>query len=304
MASVLLVEPPSIQRDEVVRRLTAAGHPVRAVEDGEEAYALWRAERQQLAIIEEATPRLSGISLATRLKHESALGYMPIILLTGRPEARIAALGVADDALVRPVDPLELVARVNALVRTRTLVDELRAARAESEARTYADVTTGLRNRVFLGERLHEEFKRAMRYNEPLSLVLIAVEGLREIVSDRGVATGDRQLQRVADTALGSLRQIDIVTRYGPTELAALLPETHVSGALVCAERLRGEIGALTIDQHRLSASIGIAFYPGKEITEAADLLKIAGRALERAREEGPGSICLFQHQGYLFQPR
>ena len=49
---------------------------------------------------------------------------------------------------------------------------------------------------------------------------------------------------------------------------------------------------------------MGIAFYPGKDVNDATDLLRMAARALERAREEGPGSICLYQHQGYLFQPK
>ena len=50
--------------------------------------------------------------------------------------------------------------------------------------------------------------------------------------------------------------------------------------------------------------SMGIAFYPGKDVNDATDLMRMAARALERARKEGPGSICLYQHQGYLFQPK
>lgn len=302
MAAILIVEPPSAARDELERLLRAAGHRVLVVGDGEQALETWRVERHELAIVDEAAALLNGAAVATRMKIESPLAFMPVVLVTARD--RIAALDVADDAVSRPFDPAEVAARVAALLRTRALVDELRLARAESEARTYADSTTGLRNRAFLGERIGEEFKRAVRYNEPLSLVLLAVERLRDIAVERGAGTSDRLLQAVAGAALRSLRQIDVVTRYGAAELAALLPNTHLAGALTCADRLRRETAAATVDEIRPLVSMGIAFYPGKDVSDATDLMRMAARALERAREEGAGSICLYQHQGYLFQPK
>jgi diguanylate cyclase (GGDEF)-like protein len=305
MAAILMVEPPSAARDELERALADAGHRVLVVSDGESALQTWRNERQELAILDEAAQRLNGLGVALRMKQESPSAFMPVVIVSGRDAvARAAALGVADDVVARPWDTRELVARCHALLRTRALVDELRLQRAESEAKTYADVTTGLRNRAFLGERIGEEFKRAVRYNEPLSMVLLAVEGMRAIIDKRGIGTGDRMLQLVANASLRSLRQIDVVTRYGAYELAALLPNTHLAGALTCADRLRRETSTAVIDDVKAVVSMGIAFYPGKDVNDATDLLRMAARALERAREEGAGSICLYQHQGYLFQPK
>ncbi len=300
-----MVEPPSPLRDELERALREAGHKVLVVGDGESALATWRAERHEVAILDEAAARLNGLGVALRMKAESPSAFMPVIIVSPRDSvARCAALAVADDVVGRPYDVRELVARVAALLRTRAIVDELRLQRAESEARTYSDPTTGLRNRAFLGERIGEEFKRAVRYNEPLSLVLLAVEGMREIVERRGAGTADRLLQAVANASLRSLRQIDVVARYGTHELAALLPNTHLAGALTCADRLRRETGTAVVDDARAVVSMGIAFYPGRDVNDATDLMRMAARALERAREEGAGSICLYQHQGYLFQPK
>jgi len=305
MAAILMVEPPSPARDESERALREAGHKVLVVGDGESALLTWRTERHELAILDEAAARLNGVAVALRMKAESPSAFMPIIIVSPRDAiARAAALAVADDVIGRPCDPRELVARVGALLRTRAIVDELRLQRAESEAKTYSDPTTGLRNRAFLGERIGEEFKRAVRYNEPLSLVLLAVEGMREVIDKRGIGTADRLLQEVANASLRSLRQIDVVTRYGAHELAALLPNTHLAGALTCADRLRRETATAAVDDTRAVVSMGIAFYPGKDVNDATDLMRMAARALERAREEGAGSICLYQHQGYLFQPK
>jgi two-component system cell cycle response regulator len=306
MSAILIVEPPSPGRDELERRLAEGGHRVRIAGDGEEALSAWRTERQELAIVDEGAPRVGGLALAMRMKSETQLGYMPVIVVTSRADTATftQTLGVADDVVSRPLDVDRLLARVQALLRTRTIVDELRVARAESEARTHVDATTGLRNRAFLGERLNEEFKRAVRYNEPLSLVVMVIEGWRAVIEQRGGAFGDRLLQAVAAATMRSLRQIDVIARYGPAELAALLPNTHLAGALTCAERLRRENGAVKVDDLSPTVTMGISFYPGKDVSEAADMIRMASRALERAREEGPGSICLFQHQGYLFQPK
>ncbi len=296
-----MVEPASPERERLVDLLTSAGHKL-TLAAADEALACWRRDRHDLCIVDEGS---GGVELAQKIKAGLVQEFVPILLIVGRPEARAAALAVADDTLARPVDPAELAARVTALLRTRKLVEELRAARAESEARSLADLATGLKNRVFLNERLNEEWKRASRYNEPLSLLLLSVEGLRAAAEGKPPTFADQVLQAVAATTLRSLRQIDVVTRFGPSELAALLPNTHFAGSIICAERLSKEVPRVDSSVGwQPVVTMGVAFYPGKDVQDPTDLLKLATRALERAREEGPGSICLVQHQGYLFQPK
>jgi diguanylate cyclase (GGDEF)-like protein len=295
---LLIADQPSPERDELVAHLGSIGHRITVAEPSE-VMARWRAERPELLLLDGAAV---GFEAVARLKAEPGM-FVPVVLVVAAAD-RLAALAVADEAVTRPYDAVEVAARCEALLRTRRLVDELRAARAESEARSIADTVTGLRNRVFLGERLNEEFKRSARYNEPLSLLVASLDGHRQMAETRGTAFGDRTLGYLAAAALRSLRQIDVVTRFGPSEVAALLPNTHFIGSLTCAERLWREIARGRVDDVTLSASMGVAFYPGKDVSEPADLIRLATRALERAREEGPARICLVQHQGYLFQPR
>jgi two-component system, cell cycle response regulator len=303
VASLLIVDAASPERDRWVETLLAAGHKLVFATNAAEALQLWRRDRHDLCVADEAA---GGLELTQALKAELTQQLVPVILLVARPESRASALAVADDSMARPLDPAEVVARVGAWLRARKLVDELRVARAESEARTLADAATGLKNRVFLGERLNEEWKRAARYNEPLSLLLLSIEGLEAAAAAAGRSPSfvDRVLARVAAASLRSLRQIDVVTRFGAAELAALLPNTHFAGSIICAERLFREVARTAVDDWQPVVTMGVAFYPGKDVQEPADLLKLATRALDRAREEGAGSICLVQHQGYLFQPK
>ncbi len=306
MPSILIVDEESPQRAQLIELLEQAGHTVTLARDGEEGLALWRKQRHELAVLDVFAPKVGGAELAARMKAETIHVFAPVVLVVSRPdlEARIEALSVADDVVSRPYFPGEVHARCEALLRTRNLVDQLRASRAESEARSTSDRATGLRNRVFLGERLNEEYKRAVRYNEPLSLILLSIDNLAEIIDARGEPFADRLLHSVADMAHQSLRQIDILTRYGRSELAALLPNTHFAGSLVCAERLHAGAPKAAVDDVVPMVSMGVSFFPGRDVSEPADLLRVAARALERAREEGPGRICLFQHQSYLFQPK
>jgi diguanylate cyclase (GGDEF)-like protein len=306
VASVLIVEPPSSERDQLVALLAGAGHVVACTSDGEDAYQLFRLGRHDVAIVDERAARRGGLDLAQRLKSDVPGGFQPVVLVSDRVDAaaRAQALAVVDDLLARPWDPGELAARVEALLRTRRLVDQLKKQTAESEARALDDRVTGLRNRVFLSERLQEEWKRAARYNEPLSLLLVGLDGLRDVEAKRGQPAVDRVLCAVAASTLASLRQIDLVTRHGPFELAALLPNTHFAGSLVCAERLVKAVRNLDVDGVRPTMSMGVAFYPGKDLAEPQDLLRVATRALDRARQEGSGHVCLVQHQGYLFRPQ
>ena len=301
VASLLIVEGPSPERDRWSEPLAAAGHKLAFATNQAEALALWRRDHYDLCIADEGA---GGAELGPALKAELTQELVPVILIVARSESRAAALASAEDAVARPLDATELLARVATWLRARKLVEELRVARAESEARSLADATTGLKNRLFLGERLGEEWKRAARYNEPLSLLLLSVEGLDAAAAGRPASFVDRVLSAVAAASLRSLRQIDVVTRFGRLELAALLPNTHFAGSIICADRLSREVARAAVDDWQPVVTMGVAFYPGKDVQEPADLLKLATRALERAREEGPGSICLVQHQGYLFQPK
>jgi diguanylate cyclase (GGDEF)-like protein len=305
--SIVVLEPDGIGREQLVELLSAAGHTVTVVETGEEALERWRAARHEIAILAEDAPGLPASELAGRMKAETPHVFAPVLLITPHANdvgARVAGLSIADDVVSRPFWPEEVLARVEALLRTRHLVDQLRVARAELEARAVSDSTTGLRSRAFLLERLQEEWKRAQRYNEPLTLVLIGVDGIPAVQTRRGGPFADRLLREIAAVTQRLLRQIDVVTRFGGDELAALLPNTHFAGALVCAERLSRALAALRVDDEVARATMGIAFFPGKDVIDPGDLVRLAQRALDRAREEGTGAICLVQHQGYLFTPR
>ena len=148
------------------------------VGDGETALAgVARGAPRAGASLDEAAPRLNGLGVALRMKAESPAGFMPVLIFVGarRGRARARRSPSPTTSSTRPYDAREVVARVRgALAHARHRRRAAAAARRERGAHATPTPTTGLRNRAFLGERIGEEFKRAVRYNEPLSLVLLA----------------------------------------------------------------------------------------------------------------------------------
>lgn len=285
---MLIADDVSLTRDALARQLRERGYDVVAVADGVEAVERAARDAPDAVVMDVNMPRLSGLDAAAKLK-QSPSRHLPVILLSARNDvdSRVAALAVADDFLAKPYDHAELVARLEAHLRTRRLVEELRAGRPPESA-------SGMRTRAALLERLAEEWARAVRFNEPLSLLIVGPDAA-EPPAEAIAAVGEA-MQRV-------LRQIDVTARYQGADVCALLPNTHVAGALVAAGRLKRELLKIVINGSPLSVSMGIAFYPSRDIAEQADLVRTAERAIARARDEGPGTICLYQHQGYLFQP-
>jgi two-component system cell cycle response regulator len=298
MAVILVVEPPSPTRELLEKALQRAGHRPLVVASPDEVWTLFRIQRPDAIILDENTN-----ASITRLRSESAPDPLPVIIVTDRtdPEGRIALLQSGEDVVARPYHPGELVARLEAVLKTRRMVDELSLLRAGSGL---SDPVTGLRNRLFLNERIGEEWKRAVRYSEPLSLLSLSLEDSAGTLQERGSAFRDRVLVGLGAALRRCLRQIDVISRYGPVELGALLVNTHLAGSLVSADRLRSEFESMRFDDYTPQVVMGISLYPGKDVNEPADLMRLCVQALDRARQEGPGSICLIQHQGYLFGKR
>jgi two-component system, cell cycle response regulator len=211
----------------------------------------------------------------------------------------------ADDFLPKPFEDAEILARANAMLRIKLLQDQVRTAKRELEKLSVTDGLTGLFNHRFFQERLREEFRRAQRYSDPVSLIMIDLDHFKTVNDKHGHPFGDKVLRTAAEHIRKSVREPDICARYGGEEFAVILPKTHLSGALTVAERIWRGLGervhAIGSTEEKVTASIGIAFYPSKDVTSSELLVRFADEALYRAKREGRNTICLYQAQSYRY---
>ena len=161
---------------------------------------------------------------------------------------------------------------------------------------TLRDGLTGLYTHRAFQERLREEVARALRYNQPMSLLITDVDGFATVNYDLGYQVGDDILKRIAtilqeDGSPDRVRSSDIVARYSGEEFVLLLPETDKPGALTKAARLRDAVAAAELPgQRRLSMSVGVACLPD-DAADPEGLLTAAEAALRGAKRGGAGRI-------------
>ncbi|MET0049393.1 MAG: diguanylate cyclase, partial [Sedimenticola sp.] len=129
------------------------------------------------------------------------------------------------------------------------------------------DSLTNLYTRRMFHESLDNELARSMRFNHPLSLLLIDIDRFKQINDAHGHPAGDTVLQKLSARLLKESRGIDYVCRYGGEEIAIILPETDIQNAQQVAQRMSLTISALPfqIDDTQsvsITISIGVASYP------------------------------------------
>jgi diguanylate cyclase (GGDEF)-like protein len=151
------------------------------------------------------------------------------------------------------------------------------------------DPLTNLLNRRSFRERFEREWERSLRYERPLSCIMLDIDLFKIINDTRGHTAGDSVLKAVAEILVEQCRPSDLVARYGGDEFCIIVPETSENGALGVAERLRATLANRWIDvdaSRTISASFGVAergdAYHGFE-----DLIDRADRALLAAKQAG-----------------
>lgn len=163
---------------------------------------------------------------------------------------------------------------------------------AELLART--DALTGLANRRAFDEAAEQEVQRALRYNTPLALVLTDIDRFKAINDRFGHHVGDQVLQHFARILSDSVRNIDLVGRWGGEEFAILMPGTDLEEAARAAERMRLAVQTamppLNDRECLYTASFGVAAFRADAPT-IASLLGRADTALYRAKDLGRNRV-------------
>jgi diguanylate cyclase (GGDEF)-like protein len=165
------------------------------------------------------------------------------------------------------------------------------------ERTAHEDDLTGVANRATTLRALRTEVARAHRYDRPLAMLLLDVDGLRHVNQAHGTEGGDLVLELVARTLDGCVRGMDFVGRTDADEFAMLLPETDIDGALRLAERVRSSVAGLCVrlpgGMARVTASVGVAIIDVDDDVER--LLARAGTAIGQVKLTGGNRVGVAQ---------
>lgn len=310
-ATLLVADDDRISRELVAGILRSHGYLVETVVDGQAAVERVAKGGVDLVLLDLMMPRLSGLEACRLLKAMTGDGFLPVVLVTAKTdsESRVQGLKIgADDYVCKPIEEKELVARIEAMLRIKRLHDHVARVRAKLEKLSVFDELTGLYNYRYLHTRLWEELKRAERNHDPLACALIDIDRLKAHNEAAGDAMGDEIIRGVAEITKKTVREIDVVARYGGEELLVVLPSTHFAGSMAVAERIWRAVGErrFSIEGHpprTVSVSIGVALYPSKDVRSREALLRAADLALNHAKRAGGNLICIFQQHDHIYVP-
>src|SRR6266705_3528519 len=141
--------------------------------------------------------------------------------------------------------------------------------------------------------RLDEEISRFRRFNHPVSVVLLDLDGFKSINDEFGHAVGDETLREIAQILMKQSRGINVVSRYGGDEFAILLVETSKAGARLYADRIRQVVATCPFSHGKpVTASFGVASLPDDEATNSEDLFRAADEALYAAKRAGKNQVA------------
>jgi len=151
------------------------------------------------------------------------------------------------------------------------------------------DGLTGVYNFRYFSERLETEWSRAVRYEKPLSLIMVDIDYFKSINDNYGHLCGDRVLRDFSELLKQQIRETDVLARYGGEEFTIILPETHYQDAYNVAEKLRQVVSEHifkaeeTDNDIKLTISLGIANYPSTAFSRG-DLIYQVDQALYQAK--------------------
>ena len=153
----------------------------------------------------------------------------------------------------------------------------------------YRDPLTGINNRAALDKLLPREVKLAKRHDQRLAMMIMDLDGFKAINDNCGHDVGDRLLKSVSDIILSSLRDTDMLFRYGGDEFVAALPQTDIQGAIDVADRILHSIKSHDVKEYTDMGNVGMSI--GVSMLHAGDdykrFFKRVDQAMYKAKQSG-----------------
>ena len=292
---VLIAEDDPISRVLLSRLLVKSGYEVVATANGSEAWEVLRKEgAPRLAVLDWMMPGMDGLAVCQRVRARSGGAYTYILLLTSKDATPDLVEGLesgADDYLTKPLNPEELKARLRAGLRILRLEDQLVAAREEMQVKATHDALTRLWNRSAILDMLQRDIARARREGSSVGVLLCEIDHFKSVNDTHGHAAGDEVLQEAARRFVDSVRDYDVVGRYGGEEFLIFLPGCPSRKTADRAEQIRLAFSSPPFHTKagplNITLSIGAVAAADWKTASAEELIRIADAALYRAKNAG-----------------
>jgi diguanylate cyclase (GGDEF)-like protein len=284
---VLAVDDSAVNLKLLSVILNREGFEVITTTDSLKALPLTIEHKPDLLLLDIMMPGLSGLELLGELKANNLTDSIPVLMVTARTQGsdvKAALEAGAFDYIKKPLDEVEIVARVHSALRYKRHQDRL------LEMATH-DSLTGLFNHRLLIELLDRELATARRKEQTVAFCMIDIDHFKNLNDTWGHQAGDQVLQEVSQLLSEGLRKSDPVGRYGGEEFGVVLGGCGPDKAQLLCERLRTSIESHDFrvkgQSVRVTVSLGLSWAQVDTEIGETDLIQRADEALYRAKESG-----------------
>lgn len=263
------------------------GFEVISTSDSLEAIPLTLQHNPHLILLDVMMPGLNGLEILRLLKLNNVTQSVPVLMVTARTkgqDVRLALEAGAFDYVKKPLDEIEIVARVRSALRYKSHQDQL------TEMAMH-DSLTGLYNHRLLIELLGRELAASRRKSQSVSFCMADIDHFKNLNDQFGHQAGDFVLQEISRLLTHGLRKSDPIGRYGGEEFGIVLGNCDPETAVALCERLRQSVAnhpfQIEGQEVHVTLSLGLAHADPKEQIDETALVHRADAALYRAKAEG-----------------
>jgi len=263
-----------------------------SAKEGKRGLELAAALRPDIILLDFELPDMLGFEAIKELKGHPSTMNIPVFILTEKD------LSVDDR--------MNLMGKIERIIRKHRfdmdeLIDHIMEIEVLYPGRAgLVDELTGLFSHRYFQIRLAQEVERAVRYKQPLNLLLLDIDFFGQYVKEHGEEEGDKVLRTVADLLRKNIRGSDVVVRYGGDSFAVILPNTVLSAALSLGNRFNAIIRNYpfpdreTMPKGRITASAGLTFLDGQN---AEELILCCEKAKASAVKKGGDRVEIYSKE-------
>ena len=286
--SILIVDDDELIATSYAMALEEAGMRAHIVTDPFLAFDTISRVSPDLVLLDMHMPGVDGLEIAQIIRQSRQNLSLPIVFLSAEQDTRLqyrARKIGGDDFITKPISLDRLAAAVS-----------LRADRAVALRQVMErDSLTGLLNHARFKDRVALEVERSKRTKAPLSVCLIDIDHFKRVNDTYGHQAGDRVIQTLARSLVGSLRRIDVVARYGGEEFGILLLDAPEAAAAAVVDKIRMQFSEFKFgsEDQGFSVTLSAGVAGSVEGADADMLISMADDALYKAKRTGRNRIVV-----------